>query len=133
MGCVRLRHGAVRPRIHETDAAKGIVSKLNTQRPWVTKDPRMCLVADEWMPLLDAPVCLIVHREPLSVANSMMIYSHNVSLAEWASVYEAYYSSAMRACHGKPTVVVQHAELVANPYAAVTKLHADLVAAGVPS
>ena len=32
----------------------------------------------------------------------------------------------------KPTVVVQHAELVANPYAAVTKLHAELTAAGVP-
>ena len=42
----------------------------------------------------------IVHREPLSIANSMMIYSHNVSLAEWASVYEAYYTAAMRACHG---------------------------------
>jgi len=118
-------------RVHESAEARGIVDKLNARRPWVTKDPRMCLVADEWMPLLDAPLCLIVHREPLSVANSMMIYSHNVSLAEWASVYEAYYTAAMRACHGKPTVVVQHAELVANPYAAVRKLHADLSANGV--
>merc|ERR1719393_1245937 len=49
-----------------------------------------------------------------------MIYSHNVSLAEWASVYEAYYTNALRACHGKPTVVVQHADLVADPYKAVT-------------
>ncbi len=31
----------------------------------------------------------------------------------------------------KPTVVVQHADLVANPYAATTKLYKDLVAAGV--
>ena len=31
----------------------------------------------------------------------------------------------------KPTVVVQHAELVANPYGAVRKLYTDLVAAGV--
>jgi glycogenin glucosyltransferase len=61
----------------------------------------------------------------------MMIYSHNVSLAEWASVYEAYYTNALRACHGKPTVVVQHADLVANPFGAVTKLHKDLTAAGV--
>jgi len=87
-------------KIHESSEASAIVSKLNAQRPWVTKDPRMCLVADEWMPLLDAPLCLLVHREPLSVANSMMIYSHNVSLAEWASVYEAYYTNALRACHG---------------------------------
>ena len=33
----------------------------------------------------------------------------------------------------KPTVVVQHTELVASPYTAVKKLHADLTAAGVPS
>jgi len=118
-------------KIHESAEAKTIVQKLNTKRPWVTKDPRMCLVADEWMQLLDAPVCVIMHREPLSVANSMMIYSHNVSLAEWASVYETYYNSAMKACAGKPTVVVQHSELMAAPYKAVKKLYDELVAVGV--
>ena len=85
-------------RIDTSPKAKAIVDNLNQHRPWVTKDPRMCLVADEWMHLLDAPVCVIVHRCPLAIANSMMIYSHNVSVAEWASVYEAYYASAMRAC-----------------------------------
>lgn len=84
--------------IYESEAAKSIIQKLNTKRPWVTKDPRMCLVAKEWVKLLDAPACIIVHREPLSVANSMMIYSHNVSLGEWASVYNAYYSSVISAC-----------------------------------
>ena len=85
-------------RIDTSPKAKAIVDNLNQHRPWVTKDPRMCLVADEWMHLLDAPVCVIVHRCPLAIANSMMIYSHNVSIAEWTSVYEAYYASAMRAC-----------------------------------
>lgn len=91
----------------------------------------MSLVADEWMALLDAPVCIIVHRDPLAVANSMMIYSHNVSLAEWASVYESYYESTMRACDAKPTVVVQHSELMSSPYQTVKKLYSDLVAKGV--
>ena len=86
--------------VHGSAEAKAIVSKLNEKRPWVTKDPRMSLVASEWMQLLDAPACIIMHREPLSVANSMMIYSHNVSLAEWISVYENYYASTMRACKG---------------------------------
>ena len=86
--------------VHGSAEAKAIVSKLNEKRPWVTKDPRMSLVASEWMQLLDAPACVIMHREPLSVANSMMIYSHNVSLAEWISAYENYYASAMRACKG---------------------------------
>jgi len=60
-----------------------------------------------------------------------MIYSHNVSLAEWSSVYENYYASAMRACEGKPTVVVQHEEIVKAPYQAICKMHDDLVALGV--
>jgi len=118
-------------KVQESTEAKAIVEQLNQQRPWVTKDPRMCLVADEWMSLLDAPVCVIVHRQPLSIANSMMIYSHNVSFAEWAAVYSAYYLSAMRACDGVPTVVVHHEELMAAPFKALTKLHADLVKAGV--
>merc|ERR1719498_1166058 len=100
------------PKVHDSAEAKAIINKLNEKRPWVTKDPRMTLVAYEWMQLLDAPACVIVPREPLSVANSMMIYSHNVSLAEWVSAYETYYNSATRACQGKPTVVVQHSELV---------------------
>jgi len=118
-------------RVHESGEARAIVSQLNEQRPWVTKDPRMSLVANEWIELLDAPACVIVHRQPLHVANSMMIYSHNVSFAEWGSVYEAYYSRAMKACANLPTVVVQHEEITANPYAAVKKLHEGLVAAGV--
>merc|ERR1719201_2037929 len=107
--------------VHGSAEAKAIVSKLNEKRPWVTKDPRMSLVASEWMQLLDAPACVIMHREPLSVANSMMIYSHNVSLAEWISAYENYYASAMRACKGVPTVVVQHEEFAKAPYVALQK------------
>jgi glycogenin glucosyltransferase len=111
--------------------AQGVVAKLNAQRPWVTKDPRMSLLTSEWMELLDAPACVIVHREPLSIANSMMIYSHNVSYAEWASVYEAYYGSIARACADVPTAIVNHDELTAAPFQALTKLHADLTALGV--
>ena len=55
--------GKAATKVHEMPEAKAVVAKLNTQRPWVTKDPRMCLVADEWMELLDAPLCVIVHRE----------------------------------------------------------------------
>jgi len=65
--------------VHQMAEAKSIVAKLNEQRPFVTKDPRMALVASEWLPLLDAPACVIVHRQPLSIASSLMIYSHNVS------------------------------------------------------
>ena len=137
--------GKAATKVHEMPEAKAVVAKLNTQRPWVTKDPRMCLVADEWMELLDAPLCVIVHREPLPVANSMMIYSHNVSLAEWASVYEAYYTNAMRACHGvcafhflslveppPPLSLVPHVAATAARERAVVRRRAALGASNSP-
>jgi len=118
-------------KVDKSLEAKEIVQKLNARRPWVTKDPRMCLLADEWMRLLDAPVCVITHRDPVDLAHSMTKYAPTASLEEWASIYSAYYSSAMRACAGRPTVVVQHAEITKDPYNAVKKLHNALVAAGV--
>jgi glycogenin glucosyltransferase len=118
-------------KIDESTEARNVVKQLNAHRPWVTKDPRMCLVADEWMKLLDAPLCVIAHRQPLSIANSMMIYSHNVSFAEWASVYEAYYTNALRACKGVPTIIVEHDDIKKSPYTAAKKLFDDLVAVGV--
>ena len=46
--------------VHGSAEAKAIVAKLNEKRPWVTKDPRMSLVASIrcWMPTSTARVTL---------------------------------------------------------------------------
>jgi len=123
--------GKAAERVDESREARLIVAELNRHRPWVTKDPRLCLVAHEWMQLLDSPLCLIIHRDPLAIANSMMIYSHNVSFAEWGSVFEAYYLSAKRACRGVPTLTVEHDTLMSSPHATLSTLYAQLVRLGV--
>ncbi len=134
-------YGFERVKGVETEASKqartAIIQRLNARRPWVTKDPRMALLAPEWIPDLESPVCVIVHRDPLAAADSIMQSialageRHNLSLAEWSSMYEHYYATIMRACTGVPTVVVQHEEITHTPFEALKRLHHDLVALGV--
>ena len=41
-------------------AAQKVVEHLNEHRPWATKDPRLSLLASEWLPLLDQnAVCIV--------------------------------------------------------------------------
>ena len=51
--------------------AASIVSALDAHRPWALKDPRFCLLFPLWKAVLTAPLCILVHRDPLEVARSM--------------------------------------------------------------
>ena len=51
--------GAGRP-LNASESAGQVVAKLNANRPWATKDPRMSLLADEWLGLMDRDaVCVL--------------------------------------------------------------------------
>ena len=86
--------------IDESAVAKAVAVNLSAKRVWLTRDPRMCPVAREWIEQLDAPMRVSVQGAPLLLASSLMIFSHKASLAEWGSAYEQHYSSALRACAG---------------------------------
>lgn len=45
--------------------ASMIVKKLNTHPVWFTKDPRLCLTLDFWMPHVQKPVCVVAYRHPV--------------------------------------------------------------------
>ena len=49
--------------ISHSEEAKRIVANLDSHGTWATKDPRMCLLAAEWLPLLSSPICVMVERE----------------------------------------------------------------------
>ena len=50
--------------LNTSDAARAIVSKLAaSRRPWATKDPRLSLVAAEWLPLIgNHAACVLTVR-----------------------------------------------------------------------
>ncbi|HVV96926.1 MAG TPA: glycosyltransferase [Rhodanobacteraceae bacterium] len=107
-----------------------ILDTLAPRRPWFVKEPRLCLLVRELLPLLTRPVFVHVVRDPLEVADSLAArdgLDRNDALALW----ERYTRSAFAATRGWPRIVVDYGELIADSYATATRLHADLVALGV--
>ena len=61
------------PELRETftQRARQILQDMDSHRPWVMKDPRLCLLLPLWLPLLEVPVCVHVVRHPLATARSL--------------------------------------------------------------
>lgn len=58
-------------KFNEGAKALGFLNNPNN-RPWIQKDPRMCITIKTWIPLLDAPPAVVFsYRHPLEVAKSM--------------------------------------------------------------
>jgi glycosyltransferase involved in cell wall biosynthesis len=112
------------------DGFRSVLDDLDGHRPWVLKEPRLCVLAPVLLPLLDAPVVVHVAREPLEVARSMHQrdgFPVQAALALW----ELYTVRAFEASTGLPRLIVHHEELLADPVATTRKLVEDLSALGV--
>ncbi len=48
-----------------------IIRDLDTHRPWVVKEPRLCLLFPMWRGHVETPICVLVHRPPIQVALSL--------------------------------------------------------------
>jgi GT2 family glycosyltransferase len=107
-----------------------ILDTLAPRRPWFVKEPRLCLLVRELLPLLTRPVFVHVVRDPLEVADSLAARD-GLDREEALALWERYTRSAFAATRGWPRLVVDYGDLVAEPYAVATRLHADLSAFGV--
>lgn len=112
-----------------TQAAK-LILELDAHRPWVMKEPRQCLLFPLWRELLEIPVCIFVHRQPIQVAQSLQKrngFPIHLGLALW----ERYTLDALRTMVGLPVVLVLHEDLMRNPIAVANRLLRELRAFGV--
>jgi glycosyltransferase involved in cell wall biosynthesis len=118
---VRDRHvGTLRKLLLEIDA----------HRPWVVKEPRLCVLFPLVRPLLEVPVCLHVAREPLEVAQSLETrngFPAPAGLALW----ELYAIHAFNASMQLPRLLMHYEDLVSSPVSTVAKLIAQLSELGV--
>ncbi|HRW36828.1 MAG: glycosyltransferase [Acidimicrobiales bacterium] len=114
----------------ELPKLRRLILELDAHRPWVVKEPRLCLLLPVLRPLLEAPVAVHVTRDPLEVARSLARrndFAVNVGTALW----ELYSVRALEASAGMPGVHVDHAALMADPVGALGQLLAALTAHGV--
>ena len=106
--------------------AREIILGLDANRPWMIKDPRLCLLLPFWQPLLEVPVCVYVHRNPIQVAQSLK-KRENFSLMLGIALWEKYTLHSLANCAELPKILVHHHELMSNPVATVKKLYQDLL------
>lgn len=107
-----------------------LFATLDTRRPWQIKEPRLCLVARELLPLLTRPVFVHVVRDPHEVADSLAArdgLDRSAALALW----ERYNRDAFEASRGWPRLLVSYADLLADPFSVARRLHAELRAFGI--
>lgn len=105
--------------------AKLLVLNLDAHRPWVVKDPRMCLCFGLWRPLLELPVIVYVVRNPIQIAQSLE-RRNQFPLQLGLALWEKYNLAALASSAQLPHVVVSHEDLMRDPAATVQKLHEDL-------
>jgi hypothetical protein len=110
--------------------AGAIVANLDASRPWVMKDPRMCVLFPLWRPLLTSPVGVLVYRNPLDVAASLAArngFSTEQGLALWAT----YMRPALAETADLPRVMVSYDDIIAAPETALRRLFTELVQLGI--
>src|SRR6185312_14995381 len=76
--------------------AAAVLDMLDTRRPWLIKEPRLCLVVRELLPLLTRPVFVHVVRDPLEVAASLEARDR-MPRDEALALWERYTRSAFAA------------------------------------
>ena len=94
--------------------AANVVLEMDAHRPWLLKEPRLCLLLDLWLELLEIPVCIHIHRNPLEVAKSL--YTRNkIPIQVGIALWEKYNESALSASQGLPRFIVSHKQLIHEP------------------
>lgn len=109
--------------------AMDILLKLEPHRPWVIKEPRMCLLFPLWRALLEAPVCIHIYRHPVEVAQSLRT-RNGFPLHFGVALWEKYHLAAIEHTRGLPCLLVSHRQLMLQPVETVQKLYEDLLAVG---
>ncbi|GAA0712848.1 glycosyltransferase [Dokdonella soli] len=107
-----------------------LLDTFDAQRPWLIKEPRLCLLARELLPLLTRPVFVHVVRDPHEVADSLAARD-DMARAPALALWEHYTDAAFEASRGWPRLVVDYADLLADPVRIAARLRTDLGALGV--
>ena len=101
--------------------ARSLVGHLDSYGPWVIKDPRLCLLLPFWLDLLQRPLCILIHRNPLAVARSLA-RRNGLPIFAGIALWEHYNRAALAASQGLPRVLVGYRDLIDDPAATARKL-----------
>lgn len=110
--------------------ARKILHGLEGNRPWVMKDPRLCLLLPLWLPLLEVPICVHVVRHPLDTARSLE-KRDGFPLHFGMALWEEYTARSLSVSAGLPRLSICYEQLMDQPLATVRDLYEKLGNCGV--
>jgi GT2 family glycosyltransferase/glycosyltransferase involved in cell wall biosynthesis len=122
-----------RPRVLPASSSKApaeIIRHLDSNKPWVLKDPRLVLTWSCWSEQLEGASLLYVYRDPIAVASSLRRrngYPLEYGLALW----EFYNRQALCILAAVDGVAVSYEAFMENPGQAWETLQARLEQAGI--
>lgn len=111
------------------ERAAALVLDMDAHRPWMLKEPRLCLLLPLWRKVLEAPVCIHIHRDPVEVAASLRA-RNAIPIDAGLALWERYVRAAYGASVGLPSVALSHRQLMQQPVQAVAQLLKRLRAIG---
>lgn len=97
------------------ERARQAVENVLDSAPWAWKDPRTCILLPFWQQVLPVtqPV-LLVHRDPLEVADSLR-RRNGFPLPYGLALWERYVRSSIEHARGRQVHVASYAALLADP------------------
>ncbi|MEO9892500.1 sulfotransferase domain-containing protein [Aurantibacter sp.] len=105
------------------DSIVNVEEKMNrNSRPYVIKEPRICLTLPIWKEaLLIKPIYIFIHRNPLEIAASLK--KRNGSHEKyWLELWYKYVVNALNNLKGEDVLFVSYEQLNATPSCVVDKI-----------
>lgn len=110
--------------------ASRIVLDMDAYRPWVLKEPRLCVLLPLWRSVLECPVGIHIFRHPLEVAASLH-RRNGIPPEVGVLLWRAYVGAALKGAGGMEACHVFHDTLINNPVATTNDLLRRLEQIGV--
>lgn len=107
-----------------------VLETLEERRPWFIKEPRLCLLVRELLPLLTRPVFIHVVRDPREVADSLR-RRDGMRAEDALALWERYTGEAFAASEGWQRIIIDYNKLISDPAGTTRTLLDELGAAGI--
>jgi len=108
-----------------------IIQEMDRYRPWMLKDPRLCLLLPLWRPNLTCPICVCVYRDPMQIAHSLK-KRNNLSLQVGLALWEKYTLQFLKDSTEIKRIAINYEDLVGNPVKVTHQFYRKLVELDVP-
>jgi hypothetical protein len=110
--------------------ARELIRSFDGRGPQVFEDPRLCLLFPFWRSLLERPVCVLVHHDPLPVARSLQDRD-GLAIPLGIALWELYGRAALAGSLGLPRALVSYRDLIAAPMATLRRLREETTRLGI--